>query len=368
MKFLFIDGNNLGVRHSFANKDLGVDFIDYTSDFNPDETLQVDNHFPTGAIHGFFRTILSLKKMYPDRYICVVWDGKSKARMTESREAVAKGIVPQAYKENRSSAAMPVELANFHRQKPLIISALSMTNIPQVAKSDEEADDVIASFVSKFKGEDILILTNDHDYYQLFDEHVSILDASGTVLTEKWFRNSFGIAPSQWIDVGALMGDSGDNIFGIPWWGEATAVREVARHGGCEAVLKELHLLYDPLRVQHPDLNAEEFTVLKDLKRKDEKPKFPGVKQWMPFTGVALAYDSGKVKIPKDALMALVYESRVPLAKSLKAMRRSIPLPRLPVDLGRNKMDEFASLCQKYSLRETEMAAATICARQCGNF
>jgi len=364
MKYLLIDANNVACRAAFVNRDLGVNFIDYSSDFNPDDSLKTDNYFPTGAMHGFFKMLAAVRRMYSDRYICIAWDGKSKSRILESREAVNKGVVPQVYKENRSSVAIPMELVNLHRQRPLIMSALSMTNIPQIVKQDEEADDIIASLVTKLKGEDIMIMTNDQDFYQLFDDNVTILNANGSVLTKQWFRNTFGINPSQWVDVGALAGDSGDNIFGICKWGEGTAIKAVMQHGTCEEVLKSIHSQFDCLREQFPDLNSEQFNDLKNLKTKDEKPKFPHIKPWMPFTGVALAYEQGKIKIPRSALMALIYEDRVPLAKKLKQMRRSIPMPNLPVDLGRDKMDEFAAFCQKYELHAVGELTEFLCSRQ----
>lgn len=365
MKYLFIDGNNLGVRTAFANKELGIDLIDYSQDsFNPDDTISGEDHFPTGSIHGFFKTLNAIKRTYPDRYICVVWDGKSKARIIESKAAVEKGIVPEYYKENRKANALKDEIINFHKQRPVIMSALSFTNIPQLIKPDEEADDIIASLVEKLKGEDIIIYTNDQDYYQLFDDNVKILNASGNVLTEEWFRTCFGISPKQWVDVGGLAGDDGDSIIGVPWVGEGTGVSEIVKHASCENVLKAFHSEYDHLREKFPDLNGEDFKELKNIVTKNGKPKYPFVKKWMPFTGVALAYEKNLVKIPRTVIMCLVYESRIPLAKSLKAMRRNIKLPTIPVDLCRNKITEFQELCHKYQLNEISSHASEICARQ----
>lgn len=364
MKYLFIDGNNLGIRASFANKDLSVDFMDYSADFNPDEVGKIGKRLPTGSIHGFFRSLKSVRLSFPDRYICVVWDGKSKARILESREAVAKGIVPQGYKENRPKTNKSDAYVDFHVQKPIIMEALSLTNVPQVTKPDEESDDVIASFVSALPSDDIVILTNDKDYYQLIRPGVKILDASGSLLDEEWFKKGFGISPPQWVDVGALQGDSGDNIFGIPWVGEGTAIKEIAKYGTCEAVLASYESEYSGLRATYPDVSGQEFAELKTFATANKNQKFPHIKEWMPYTGVALAYEKGKVKIPRSVVMTLVYQSRIPLAKNLKAMRTRIPLPKLPVDLGREKTSEFVRLCEKYSLTSTALSASILCSRQ----
>jgi 5'-3' exonuclease len=361
MQYLFIDANNLGCRAAFVNKDLRVNFIDYSADFDPDDVLKPSSGFPTGAMHGFFRMLTSVRNLNPNRYTCIVWDGKSKSRMEESKKAVANGVVPMAYKENR---IMSEPIANFHIQRPVIMSAVSMTNMPQVSKSDEEADDVIASFVDKLAGEDIMILTNDKDYYQLLGDGVRILNGEGTVLDEAWFQRTYGINPKQWVDVGALCGDDGDCIWGIPWVGEGTAVKEIVKHGTCEAALAAYEAEFGHLREKLPDIGDAEFQVLKSYKTKNEKYKFPHIKKWMPYTGVALAYENDKVKIPRHALMTLIYQSRISIAKSLKGMHRSLKLPDLPVDFGRDMVRDFVALCEKYELHSVAQSAQRICARQ----
>ena len=364
MKYLFVDGNNLGCRSSFVHKSLSINLIDYTQDFNPDSIGSSKGEFPTGATHGFLRTIAAIRRDYPDRYVVVVWDGKSKARIEEAKAAMEKGIVPSGYKSNRPENERVPEVAAFHQQKPVIMEALSMTNIPQIVKKDEEADDVIASFVTAMPDDDIMVLTGDKDFYQLFRHQMTILESGGNILTEAWFRQAYGISPAQWVDVGALMGDDGDAIHGIPFWGEKTATREIVQHGTCEAVLSALHAEFDPLRVQYPDVCGDEFNMLKELKTPKGKLKFPHLKPWMPFTGVALACENGAIKMPRSSVMALVYESRVALAKSLKGMHRNIKLPNLPVDLERDKVAEFKEICSKYGLREVSASAELICSKQ----
>lgn len=369
MKYLFVDGNNLGCRASFVFRNLAIDLIDYTQDFNPDSIGSSKGAFPTGAMHGFLRNIAAVRRAYPDRYVVVVWDGKSKVRIAEAREAAEKGIVPSGYKANRPENARSPEVASFHQQKPVIMDALSLTNIPQIVQKDEEADDVVASFVTAMPNDDILVMTNDKDYYQLFGSNMKILESGGSIIDEAWFRNAYGISPEQWVDVGALQGDDGDNIWGIPWVGEGTALKMIASHGTCEAALAASEAEFGPIRQQFPDIRGEEFAALKAVKTKatvpgTEKIKYPYIKEWMPYTGVALAYENNKVKIPRGTLMTLVYQARIPVAKKLKAMRRMIKLPKLPVDLGRTKVDEFMAICRKYGLREVESSATTICSKQ----
>ena len=364
MKFLLIDGNNVGVRAAFANKSLRADFTDYSKDIEPDSTIGPQSDFPTGAIHGFFRTLNAAMRDHPDMYVVVAWDGRSRSRITDSREAVAKGVVPQEYKGNRPVEGRPQQVIDFHVQRPVIMEALSKTNVPQVAKPDEDADDIIASFATVLDGHDVMVLTNDKDYYQLLAPGVTILTSDGSVLTEDWFRGAHGVSPAQWVDVGALMGDASDNIFGLPWWGQTTALKEVARHGSCEAVISSVVSSYGPLRERFPDLKGDAFDALRSLKSGGDQPKWPHVKEWMPFTGVAMAYEEGKAKLPRNAATALVYQDRVPLAKRLKTMHRHIRLPAVPVDLGRDLQGEFVAVCDRYELREVASSAGRLCARQ----
>jgi 5'-3' exonuclease len=161
-----------------------------------------------------------------------------------------------------------------------------------------------------------------------------------------------------------MQGDSGDNIFGIPWIGPGTSIKEIAKYGSCVAVMAQYHKSYDYLREKYPDVKDKEFDILKSAETTDGKRKFPHIKKWMPFTGVALEYEKGKVKIPRSVIMALVYESRIAIAKSLKAMHREIPVPQLPACIDKGGNDRFVEFCKKYSLAEIATLTDNICAIQ----
>jgi len=360
-KFLFIDGNNLGIRASFANKELSVDMFDYSEDFNPDDTVGDKHVMPTGALHGFMTTIAALRRRFPGRYFAVVWDAGCESRITLSKDAASRGIIPREYKASRRVGNPPQAVIDFVKQKPILQKIISSTNIPQVVKPREEADDVIASYVRKYQGDDILILTNDNDYYQLLGDGVMIVRGDG-IVSEDDFRKKHGISPKQWIDVGALAGDDSDDIFGIPGWGETSAVKEIAAHGTCESVIAEIHAKHDILRTQYPDLKGEDLKEISEImcgSGSKARKKYPCLQEWMPFTGVALAYERKKAKIPWLHLNALIYESRVPLAKQLKAMRDGLVLPDLQ-ELDRNGMAAFMALCAQYKLASVSEQAGVI--------
>lgn len=362
-KYLFVDGNNLGIRSAFANQDLKVEMIDFKGDFNPDDTLQDKAFFPTGALHGFFRSLTSFIRNYKDHYVAVVWDGGYRRRIAMSEPMVKTGVVPEVYKENRKKGDVPQAIQDYRKQKPELKRILSLTNIPQIVVSGEEADDVIASYSTQLLDSEFVAQTTDQDYYQLFRKGFWILRGDGTLVNLEWFKSEYNLEPKQWLDIAALMGDKGDNIFGVPAWGEKTAIKYIMQHGDFKAVLKSLHERHDHLRNKFPDLNGEAFIALKKLETQAKHPIYPDVMEWMPFTGVAAAYEKGLVKLPKVELTALMYENRCDLAYNLKAMKTDIAVPALP-SWDRQKELEFVEACSKYKLDTVIADASVLCTKQ----
>jgi len=364
VQHLFIDGNNLGIRSSFANGDLSVSFIDFEGDFDPDAVLDEGSWFPTGAIHGFMTTLAMYRGRFPQHYIAVVWDAGHAHRNVITAAAVQRGVVPAAYKENRRGAA-PQAVLDFVKQKPVLQKMISCTNIPQIVVPCGEADDVVASYVRKYAVSQSMVATNDQDYYQLLGPDVVIVGSGDAVFDESWFRARFGISPAQWVEVGAMQGDDGDNIFGVPGWGEKTSVKEIARVGTAAALMAEYHSEFDCVRASHPDLDEAGVAKLAAITVGGGKPrpKYPDIQPWMPFTGVAMAKESGDIKIPQTTLNALIYEERIPLAKTLKAMRSGLKVPDLP-NLGRDRRAEFESICSEYRLATVASSSFSLCGPQ----
>lgn len=366
MKLVLIDANNLGIRSAFA-QELSVN-LSKPSD-HPDDFLDARNQFPTGAFHGFFKSLAMLRRRFPDRYFAIVWDGGYDCRMKLTTEAVEKGTIPETYKENRRGKAAPQQIVDFNRQRPDLIRAISCTNIPQMMVKGEEADDTIASYVARYRTtfETILLATEDKDYFQLLSPGVSVF-RQDEIYTDTDFFNAFQISPSQWVDVAGLMGEAGDNIFGIPGWGIQTALEAIRTHKTCEAVLASLHSRWDYLIEKHPDLNEADFAILADLKTPKGKPKYPLLQKGMPFTGVAMALEKKQVKIPKADLFALMHAAKVPLAKTLKTMR-IFEVPPLPGIDGtpawnRQLQSKFLKFCAHYQLNEVSYDAELLCAPQ----
>lgn len=313
----------MAVRAAFANSE-----------------LKNSNGESTSVHYGVFNSLISLKEMYSSHTFVMFWDGKSKRRMRESMAAVEKRIITSAYKANRDKEEMPKPLLDFYAQAPILKKAIDKAGIAQIRFPEYETDDVIASYAKILKSaHDIVLVTTDRDYYQLLDSNVVMWDGMKNKLTTKQdFVDEYKISPQQYVDVGAFCGDSGDNIFGVPGWGDKTALKAIQEYETWQNTLKKLHEELDPVRAKFPDLNAKDFQELKNFKTPKEKPKYPEITENMPFTGVALALEKGEWKPEeksgvKNRVMALMFEERVALAHSLKKMDDEIEnLPELTFD------------------------------------
>lgn len=271
--------------------------------------------------------------------------------MEESTEAVKSGIIPQAYKENRKKDVMPQPLLDFYKQAPFLQKGIGQTGLPQIRLMEYEADDVIASYVKVLKAsaEDIVMATSDKDYYQLLDNNVRLWDGMkmSEVLYDAW-KIEWGIEPNQWVEVGALMGDDGDNIFGVPGWGEKTSIKAIKKYGTWDKAIESYRNNLEAERVKHPDLNTisegqTQFDYLATKKSEKGKFVYPEITFDMPYTGVLLAFDQDKISCPKAEIMALMFEKRVKLAFSLKKMDEDISeLPEFSKGpINKEKLSEY---------------------------
>lgn len=339
-KLILIDGNNLAIRASFAN-----------------EFLTNKEGVPTGLHYGFFNSLIALKQSYLDYQFLCVWDGHSLRRKTESEKGVKNGLVKSSYKANRKKDEQPKPLLDFYAQSPYLKKALEQTGIPQIRLLDFEADDVINSYCHKLKKDnEIICVTSDFDYLQLLDDNVSVFDGMKQKLnTKQTFISEYKIQPEQHVHVGALSGDTGDNIFGLSGWGTKTALEAIQKYGSWENLYKYYHETYGHLRKQFPDLNPEDFKKLESITTKSGKPKYPEITPKFPYTGVTLAVEEKRTgNISKSILIALMFEERVKLAYSLKKMDVIPDLPDIVQGtLNEQKLAEYFDYYDIFSLKDS---------------
>ena len=181
---------------------------------------------PTNAIYGVINMIRKLVNDYQPERMAVVFDAKGKTFRND--------LYPD-YKANRPP--MPEELRSQIEPIHAIIRAMG---IPLLVVDGVEADDVIGTLCTQ-AGEqqiDTIVSTGDKDMAQLVNEHVSLINTmTDTLLTPATVEEKFGVPPEQIIDYLALMGDSSDNIPGVPKCGPKTAVKWLKEFGSFREVL-----------------------------------------------------------------------------------------------------------------------------------
>lgn len=230
------------------------------------------NDIITGVIYGFLRDVMNLKNELDGDNLVFCFDSKSNLR---------KEMYP-AYKANRNKNLTEEEQlakAELHRQIKLLrteyLDYVGFKNI--FCKKGYEADDLVASVCFDMKKEDeAIIISDDHDLYQLFRSNVNIYSPKRKrILTRKWFANEWNMHPSRWTEVKALAGCNSDNIAGIKGIGEATAakwVRGELQTGSkkYESILKGMDILKTNLPlVTLPFKDTPSFELAEDqFKRK----------------------------------------------------------------------------------------------------
>jgi len=181
----------------------------------------------TGAIRGVISMIKKLMRDYADCHIAVVFDAKGPTFRND--------MFPD-YKANR--AKMPDEL---REQIAPIHNIIRLMGLPLIVKEGVEADDVIGTLAKQASdaGQKVIISTGDKDMAQLVNEQVSLINTmTETTMDEEGVMEKFGVRPDQIIDYLALVGDTADNIPGVPKCGPKTAVKWLSANENLNGVME----------------------------------------------------------------------------------------------------------------------------------
>jgi DNA polymerase I len=182
---------------------------------------------PTNAVYIFVTMLRKLMKDFAPEYIAASFDLPGRT----FRDDVAAD-----YKANR--APMPDELAE---QIPMVHAACEALGVPILTSERYEADDVIGTLTTQAAaaGFDVAIVTSDKDFYQLVVDGIRVFNPrdEGTWYDAAGVKEKFGVAPEQVVDVLALMGDTIDNIKGVPGIGEKGARELISQYGTLENLL-----------------------------------------------------------------------------------------------------------------------------------
>jgi len=182
----------------------------------------------TNAVYGFATMLRKLLADQSPDYIAASFDLPGRTFRDE---------LSADYKANR--APMPSDLAE---QVPLVREACEALGVPVLTSDRYEADDVIGTLTRQAHGAgfDVAIVTGDKDFFQLVGDGIRVFNPRepGTWYDSAGVVEKFGVRPDQVVDVLALMGDSVDNIKGVPGIGEKGARDLIAEHGNLDALLQ----------------------------------------------------------------------------------------------------------------------------------
>ncbi len=198
----------------------------YRCYYAPFRDLSTPSGEPTKATYVFCQMLFGLCRQRKPDYLAMVID--------IGTEPVFRTELLPTYKANRQP---PPD--DFHPQKERILSILEALHVPIIGVPRFEADDVMATIVSRLANEDveIFLVSRDKDLEQLLSGRVRMYDPhKNEVIGPAELVAQKGLRPEQVVEVLALMGDTTDNIPGVPGIGPKTAAKLVAKYGSAESV------------------------------------------------------------------------------------------------------------------------------------
>jgi DNA polymerase-1 len=214
-RLLLLDGHSLAYRAFYAL---------------PVENFSTTTGQPTNAVYGFTSMLINVLRDEVPTHLAVAFDVSRKT--FRSAEYVE-------YKANRS--ASPVE---FNGQVSLVKEVLTALRVAMVEMEGFEADDVIATLATKAEaaGYDVLICSGDRDVFQLVSDSTTVLyprkgvsDLARMTPAAVWDR--YGVPPAKYPDLAAMVGESSDNLPGVPGVGPKTAAKWVAQFGSLDDIV-----------------------------------------------------------------------------------------------------------------------------------
>ncbi|MDQ7909515.1 DNA polymerase I [Phytohabitans sp. ZYX-F-186] len=214
-RLLLLDGHSLAYRAFFAL---------------PVENFSTATGQPTNAVFGFTSMLINMLRDERPTHIIVSFDVSRQSFRTERYAE---------YKAGRSETPAP-----FQGQVSLVKEVLDALRIPIVEKPGYEADDVIATLTKQGReaGMEVVISTGDRDAFQLVEEHVTVLYPVRGV-SEVWRMDpaaveaKYFVPPAQYRDKAALVGETSDNLPGVPGVGDKTAAKWIKEYGGIDGVV-----------------------------------------------------------------------------------------------------------------------------------
>jgi len=284
--WLLLDGNNLAYRAFYGMPE-----------------LTRGDGFPTGALHGWVRTLWMLQDQEAPAQCAVFFDLGASMR----HEAIHA-----EYKAQRK--AMPEAL--FQQLEPMKRWARAL-GVPVIEEAGVEADDLLASAAARLveRGEDVFIVSADKDFGQLVREHLGQLVPPPTAnpklgwrrLDAAGVKEKFGVPPAQIPALLALTGDTSDNIPGLDGVGYKTAAKWLGEFGDVETLLRRWDWV-KPERFRPQLRDAGEL-----------------LKKNLDLVTLRTDYECGALKMtPPDAKAAIAFLEEMEMKRTVEEARKRL--------------------------------------------
>ncbi|RQX19933.1 DNA polymerase I [Micromonospora ureilytica] len=283
-RLLLVDGHSMAYRAFFAL---------------PVENFSTTTGQPTNAVYGFTSMLINVLRDEQPTHIVVAFDVSRHSFRTDKYAE---------YKAGRSETP-----TDFKGQVSLVKEVLAALQIPVVEKEGFEADDVIATLAcqARDQGMSVLISSGDRDAFQLIDDQITVLYPRKGVsdlarMDPAAVEAKYGVPPQQYRDLAALVGETSDNLPGVPGVGPKTAAKWITTYGGVEGVIARADEIKgkagDSLRERLADVirNYELNCLVSDL----ELPLRPEDTRWTGWDREAVhqVFDTLEFRILRDRL------------------------------------------------------------------
>ena len=233
---------------------------------------------------GFVGAMRKMLAMTAPSHVAVIFDGEVHNPRTD---------LDADYKANREDFSSLPEDDNPFSQLPDVYRALDIMGIAHTETTDCEADDVLAAF-AKTPGKDteIVIASQDSDFFQLISDKVTILRYRGDHSLKcdvAYIRQRLGIEPGQYADYKSLTGDGSDNVKGVPGVGPKTAAALMAQFGTLDALLDNPDQIAKPRLREAVTQNLDRIRLNRALITLDGNATIPFSAQQMLYTDCKLS-------------------------------------------------------------------------------
>ncbi|WP_028278799.1 DNA polymerase I [Arthrobacter sp. H5] len=217
-RLLVIDGHSMAFRAFYAL---------------PPENFSTDTGQHTNAVYGFTAMLINLIRDQEPTHVAVAFDLDT---------PTFRDVEYTEYKAGRSKT--PQE---FHGQVDLIIKVMEALQIPTISMDGYEADDILATLACRAadKKWDVQLVSGDRDVFQLVNDRVTVLYPKQGVtnipqMDARAVEEKYLVPPNRYSDLAALVGESADNLPGVPGVGPKTAAKWIKLYGGLDGILENL--------------------------------------------------------------------------------------------------------------------------------